>query len=469
MWAEPTKIGLRAAESLASPAGELLVAAHRVLELGAVRLDRIAGAGRGPDRSAQEDVVAEDEVGRQLLAHRRCVALHPLVELVAGAVLHQLDLIALVAVEHEDRQQAAHVRPDDRGAAEVVALGVRFLLKHGDVVARPASTRARALACRRSSRCHRAGSRAREEPSSRDGTSHHRADSRICMRLFVLLVNLLVALTLAFAAGSAVAQPEAVAAISECTEDDLDCDDEFLDEEYDDGEVFEPEDESFDEGDENFSEFDEDGDGEQDFEDFDDDGDEIGDADDFDDDNDDIEDTDDFDDDNDGIDDADDRDSDDDGEIDTKDADDDEDGVGDAKDCDRDNDGAPDSKDGDDDGDGIADAKDFDDDNDGIADRKDFDDDNDGAGDRSDPDNENDGLADLRDGDDDNDSVADVKDADFDNDGARDSRDKDDDGDGVADAKDSDDDNDGLTDAKDADDDNNGVPDKRASKAKSRR
>ena len=101
---------LRAAERLASPAGELLVAAHRVLELGAVRLDRVASAGCGPDRSAEEDVVAEDEVGRQLLAHRRGIALDPVVELGAGAVLHELDLVALVAVEHEDRQQAADVR-----------------------------------------------------------------------------------------------------------------------------------------------------------------------------------------------------------------------------------------------------------------------------------------------------------------------------------------------------------------------
>ena len=64
------------------------------------------------------------------------------------------------------------------------------------------------------------------------------------MRLFVLLLNLLVALTLAFAAGSAVAQPAAVAAISECAEDDLDCEDDSLDEEVDDGDVFEPKDQS---------------------------------------------------------------------------------------------------------------------------------------------------------------------------------------------------------------------------------
>ena len=99
-----------------------------------MRLDRVAGAGRGSDRPAEEDVVAEDEVGRQLLAHGRRVALDPVVELRPRAVLHELDLVALVAVEHEDGQQAADVRPDGARAAEVVALGMRLLAEDGDVV-----------------------------------------------------------------------------------------------------------------------------------------------------------------------------------------------------------------------------------------------------------------------------------------------------------------------------------------------
>ena len=89
MWAEPTKTASARVERLASPRpASSLVAAHRVLELGAVRLDRVAGAGRRPDRPAEEDVVAEDEVGRQLLAHRGGVPLDPVVELRPGAVLH---------------------------------------------------------------------------------------------------------------------------------------------------------------------------------------------------------------------------------------------------------------------------------------------------------------------------------------------------------------------------------------------
>ena len=67
-----------------------------------MRLDRVPGAGRGPDRPTQEDVVAEDEVGGQLLSHRCRVALDPVVELRPGAILHELDLIPLIAIEHED-------------------------------------------------------------------------------------------------------------------------------------------------------------------------------------------------------------------------------------------------------------------------------------------------------------------------------------------------------------------------------
>ena len=69
--------GLGARERFPPPRRQARVAAHRVLELGAVRLDRVARAGRGPDGAAEEDVVAEDEVGRQQLADRGGVALDP--------------------------------------------------------------------------------------------------------------------------------------------------------------------------------------------------------------------------------------------------------------------------------------------------------------------------------------------------------------------------------------------------------
>ena len=56
-------------ERFPPPRLQLLVAPHRVLELGPVRLDREARAACGADRPAEQDVVGEDEVGRQLGAH----------------------------------------------------------------------------------------------------------------------------------------------------------------------------------------------------------------------------------------------------------------------------------------------------------------------------------------------------------------------------------------------------------------
>ena len=73
--------GRRALEHLSPPRLELRPPAHRVLELRAVRLDRVARAARRADGAAEEHVVAEDEVGRQLLADGRGVRLDPGVEL----------------------------------------------------------------------------------------------------------------------------------------------------------------------------------------------------------------------------------------------------------------------------------------------------------------------------------------------------------------------------------------------------
>ena len=79
-------------------------------------------------------MVAQEEVSRQLVAHRRSVRLDPDIELLARAVLEQLDAIALVVVEHEGGQKAADVGPHDLSAAEVVALRVRLLAEDRDVV-----------------------------------------------------------------------------------------------------------------------------------------------------------------------------------------------------------------------------------------------------------------------------------------------------------------------------------------------
>ena len=105
--------GSRLLERLPPPLGELGTPAQRVLELGAVRLDRERRSRRRSDRPAEEDVVGEDDVGRQVLAQRRGVRLDPALELLPRAVLDELHVVALVAVEHEDGQEPAHVRPHD--------------------------------------------------------------------------------------------------------------------------------------------------------------------------------------------------------------------------------------------------------------------------------------------------------------------------------------------------------------------
>ena len=70
-----------------------------------------------------------------MVAQGARVRLDPGLELRARAVLHALDLVAVVAVQHEHGQQPADVRRGRDGAAEVEALGVRLLREDGHVVA----------------------------------------------------------------------------------------------------------------------------------------------------------------------------------------------------------------------------------------------------------------------------------------------------------------------------------------------
>jgi hypothetical protein len=103
-----------------------------------VRLDDERRARRSADGPAEEHVIAEDEIGRQQVAHRPGIRLDPDLELAARAVLEELDVVALVPVEHEDGKQASDVRSERLRAAEVVLLGVRLLAQDRDVVPRPA-------------------------------------------------------------------------------------------------------------------------------------------------------------------------------------------------------------------------------------------------------------------------------------------------------------------------------------------
>ena len=135
MCCEPTKTASARGQDLAPPRLELGPPAHRVLELGAVRLDAEALAESGADRTAHQHVVREHEVGRKELAERPDVRLDIRAPLLGGEVLEQPRLEPLVAVEHEHRQEPVRqLRPDDARPAQVVAARVALLADDRHVV-----------------------------------------------------------------------------------------------------------------------------------------------------------------------------------------------------------------------------------------------------------------------------------------------------------------------------------------------
>ena len=134
MCSEPTNVRGGQLERLAPPALELRVTPHRVLELRAVRLDGVPRPGGRADGPAEQHMVRKDEVGREQRAHGGCVRIDPGVQLLTGAILDATHLVALVAVEDEDRQEAGDVRADRGRAAEVVCLGAGLLAEHRYVV-----------------------------------------------------------------------------------------------------------------------------------------------------------------------------------------------------------------------------------------------------------------------------------------------------------------------------------------------
>ena len=130
---------LRAGERLRSPAREIGPSAHRVLELGAVRLDPEGHPARRADRRSEQDMVREDEVGRSELPQGRRVRRDVRLPLRRREVDEQARLEPLVAVEDEGRQQPLRqLRHDERRAAEVVALRMPLLADDRDLVPRQA-------------------------------------------------------------------------------------------------------------------------------------------------------------------------------------------------------------------------------------------------------------------------------------------------------------------------------------------
>jgi hypothetical protein len=129
----------------AGQVGQRRPATDRVLELGAVHLDRepraaLAG-GRG-HRAAHDGVVGEHQIGRgggQLGPDRLHVRGRVAVELGRAHVRDVAGLDAFVAVEHEHRQERPDVRPHHpHPRPEVEPLRPQLLADHDHVVPQPA-------------------------------------------------------------------------------------------------------------------------------------------------------------------------------------------------------------------------------------------------------------------------------------------------------------------------------------------
>ena len=80
-------------------------------------------------------MVREDHIGRHLRAQRGRIERDVAFTFGPREVLQQLRLDALVAVEHEDGEQPADIRHEDLRPPDVVALGMRLLADHDDVMA----------------------------------------------------------------------------------------------------------------------------------------------------------------------------------------------------------------------------------------------------------------------------------------------------------------------------------------------
>ena len=136
MCSEPTITAAAPRCCLRAPRRKLGIPAHRVLELGTVREDRVARTRRRADGPAEDQVPGDHEIGGEVLADRAGVRPDPRVELGAAGLLHALHAVALVAVDHEHRQQPADIGAHGRGAAEVVVPGPGLLRENRDVVPR---------------------------------------------------------------------------------------------------------------------------------------------------------------------------------------------------------------------------------------------------------------------------------------------------------------------------------------------
>ena len=102
--ADEDRLGLR--ERLAPPRRELRVAAHRVLELRAVRLDAKRAPAQPPTGPPSRTWFAKTRSAGRSSRNAAAFALDVALALRRSQILEPPRLEPLVAVEHEDRQQA---------------------------------------------------------------------------------------------------------------------------------------------------------------------------------------------------------------------------------------------------------------------------------------------------------------------------------------------------------------------------
>ncbi len=121
MCSEPTYVASAAAETLPPEALELRPPAHRVLELGAVRLDPERRTARPPTGAPSSTWLANTRSAGWSSRSASAFAATYASRSAGVKILQQPRLEALVAVEHERRQEPPRERRhDDAGTAEVV-------------------------------------------------------------------------------------------------------------------------------------------------------------------------------------------------------------------------------------------------------------------------------------------------------------------------------------------------------------
>jgi hypothetical protein len=133
--AGPGQDDSRAGKGFPGPGAQLGVPPHGELQFRPVRLDEVRQPGRRPNRGTEQHVVDQQEVRGALRPYGRRIRRHERLPISAAHLRQQPRLHVLVRSHDENRERPGQTRPDDRGAVQVVALGMRLLAEDHDLVA----------------------------------------------------------------------------------------------------------------------------------------------------------------------------------------------------------------------------------------------------------------------------------------------------------------------------------------------